>query len=76
MPNPKQCPPPGRKAKKEDDFEEVLGVMALDPKTTYDMQLHFALAHMRRADGDLPPLNNGRKALDFLAGRGQPRCDM
>ena len=53
--NPKICPPQGKKAKNSDDYDEAeyLGVMVLDPRVTYDAHLHYAIAHMRRADGAL-----------------------
>ena len=40
----------------------------------YDGQLHFAIAHMRRVDGALPPHATGRKALDVLADHRVIRC--
>ena len=73
------CPPQGKKARNADDYDEAdyLGVLALDPRNTYDPHLHYAIAHMRRADGALPPHEaTGRKTLDFLAGKRQPRCDL
>lgn len=73
--NPKICPPPGKKSiKNSDEYQESehRGVLALE----YDLQLHYALAHMRRADGALPPHQSGRLALHFLAGKGQPRCNL
>ena len=73
------CPPQGKRAKNADDYVEAeyLGVLATDPKNTYDAHLHYAIAHMRRADGALPPHEaTGRKTLDFLAGKRQPRCDL
>ena len=39
----------------------------------YDVLLHFAIAHMRRADGALAPHSSGRKALDLLAPAGEHR---
>jgi hypothetical protein len=71
---PKMCPPPGKKSTKNDDYveSEVLGVLSVE----YDIHLHYAIAHMRRADGALPPHpTTGRKPLNLLAGKGQPRCD-
>lgn len=65
------CPLPGKKSQKSDDTyieSAVVSVLALD----YHIHLHYAVAHMRRTDGALPPhVGTGRKALNFLAGRGQ-----
>ena len=68
------CPPQGKRAKNADDYVEAeyLGALATDPKNTYDTHLHYAIAHMRRADRDgaLPLYEaTGRKTLDFLAGK-------
>lgn len=63
------CPPPDAKAKKRDDYVESKGVLA----ERYDVLLHFAIAHMRRADGALAPHSSGRKALDLLAPAGEHR---
>ena len=68
------CPPPSKKNSKAQDYTESLGVLGIDPPTTYDINLHMAVAHMRRADGALPPHSRGRKPLDFLAGKGLARC--
>lgn len=70
----KFCPPPDRKDKKADDYRESMGQLGLDPPSSYDVNLHYAIAHMRRADGALPPMASGKKMLDLLAGKGQPRC--
>ena len=73
--NPKMCPPMGKKSTKSDDYEEseYLSVLGMD----YDLHLHYALAHMRRVDGALPAhAASGRKALDFLAGKGKQRYDL
>jgi hypothetical protein len=51
-----------------------VGQLGLDPPSTYDVNLHYAIAHLRRADGALPPNAKGKKALDLLAGKGQSRC--
>ena len=43
----------------------------------YDLNLHYAVAHMRRVDGALPVhAATGRKPLDFLAGKGKIRYDL
>ena len=70
----KFCPPPDRKDKKSADYTESVGQLGLDPASTYDVNLHYAIAHLRRVDGALPPTGSGRKALDLLAGKGQARC--
>jgi hypothetical protein len=67
------CPPPSIKSKKNPELSEAentadkVGAFARD----YDMMLHFAIAHMRRVDGALPPKQDGTKALDLLAPEGQ-----
>jgi len=66
------CPPPDPKAKRAADYVESKGVLA----ERYDVMMHFAIAHMRRADGVLPPHSSGRKALDFLAPAGEHRCSL
>jgi hypothetical protein len=33
----------------------------------YDPLMHFAIAHLRRVDGALPPISSGAKALNLLA---------
>jgi hypothetical protein len=66
------CPPPASKAKRAADYVESKGVLA----ERYDVMMHFAIAHMRRADGALPPHSSGRKALDFLAPAGEHRCSL
>ena len=53
---------------------ESVGQLGLDPSSTCDVNLHYAIAHMRRADGAFPPSAKGKKALDLLAGKGQSRC--
>jgi hypothetical protein len=69
------CPAPDRKHKKADDYTESVGQLGLDPPSTYDIQLHFAIAHMRRADGAaFQPSSSGKKAMDLLAGKQLPRC--
>ena len=73
------CPPQGKKARNADDYDEAeyLGVLALDPKLTYDPHLHYAIGHMRRADGALLQHEAiGRKTLDFLAEKRLPWCDL
>ena len=73
--NPKMCPPPGKRSTKSDDYQESesLGVLGMD----YDLNLHYAVAHMRRIDGALPVhVATGRKQLDFLAGKGKIRYDL
>ena len=68
--SPYFCPPPDAKETKSVEYKESLGVLGLQ----YDMPLHFAIAHMRRADGALPPnAANGRKALDLLGAKGSKR---
>jgi len=57
------CPPPDKKAKHADDYKESIGALGLK----YDPLMHFAIAHLRRVDGALPPLSNGSKALNLLA---------
>jgi hypothetical protein len=57
------CPPPDKKAKKADGYTESIGVLGLK----YDPLMHYAIAHLRRVDGALPPLANGAKALNLLA---------
>ena len=66
------CPPPDAKAKKSADYVESKGVLA----EKYDVLLHFAIAHMRRVDGALPPHSSGRKALDLLAKEGEQRWSL
>ena len=66
------CPPPDAKAKKAADYVESKGVLA----ERYDVLMHFAIAHMRRADGALPPHSSGRKTLNFLAPAGDHRCSL
>ena len=66
------CPPPASKAKRAADYVESKGVLA----EHYDIMMHFAIAHMRRADGALPQHSSGRKALDFLAPAGEHRCSL
>jgi len=66
------CPPPDAKAKKSADYVESKGVLA----EKYDVLLHFAIAHMRRVDGALPPHSSGRKALDLLAKEGGHRWSL
>jgi hypothetical protein len=69
------CPAQDRKHKKADDYTESVGQLGLDPPSTYDIQLHFAIAHMRRADGAaFQPSSSGKKAMDLLAGKQLPRC--
>ena len=69
----KFCPPPDRKDKRSDDYTESVGQLGLDPPSTYNVNLHYAIVHMRCADGALPPSAKGEKALDLLAGKGQSR---
>jgi len=66
------CPPPDAKAKKSAEYVESKGVLA----EKYDVLLHFAIAHMRRVDGALPPHSSGRKALDLLAKEGEHRWSL
>ena len=73
------CPQQGMKAKNSDDHEQSqdLGVLALDPKVTYDTHLHYAIAHMSSTVGALPQHEaTGRMELNFLAGKKEPRCDL
>ena len=73
--NPRMCPPPGKKSSQleESAMFESLGVLGTD----YDLNLHYAMAHMRRVDGALPPhTSTGRKALNFLEGKGKIRYDL
>ena len=62
IPNPQFCPRPDSKNKKSDDYVESKGVLGL----RYSTSLHYAIGHLRRADGALPPHSSGRKALDLL----------
>ena len=55
------------KAKKSAENVESKGVLA----EKYDVLLHFAIAHMCRVEGALPPHSSGRKALDLLANEGK-----
>ena len=57
------CPPPDKKNKTSPDYKESLGVLGV----RYDPSMHFAIAHLRRADGALAPLANGTKMLNLLA---------
>ena len=57
------CPPPDKKAKHSPDYKESIGVIGVN----YDPLMHFAIAHLRRVDGALPPAANGTKALNLLA---------
>ena len=57
------CPPPDKKAKNDADYKESIGALGVK----YDPLMHFAIAHLRRVDGALPPLSNGSKALNLLA---------
>ena len=68
------CPPPDAKAKKSGEYVESKGVLA----EKYDVLrvLHFAIAHMRRVDGALPPHSSGRKAVDLLAKEGEHRWSL
>ena len=66
------CPPPDAKAKKSAEYVESKGVLA----EKYDVLLHFAIAHMRRVDGALPPHSSGRKAPDLLAKEGEHRWSL
>lgn len=72
------CPPPSkrntgdeagerREAERIDKVRSALG-------ETYNMELHFAIAHMRRLDGAYPDLPNGVKAADLLKKDKGPRC--
>ena len=56
-----------REAERIDKVRSALG-------ETYNMELHFAIAHMRRLDGAYPDLPNGVKAADFLKKDKGPRC--
>ncbi len=48
-------PPPDRKDKKADVYHESVGQLGLlDPPSTYDIKLHYAIAHMCSADSALP----------------------
>jgi len=60
------CAPPEAKAKKSAEYMESKSVLA----QTYDVLLHFTIAHMRLVDSALPQHSPGRKALDFLAKEG------
>ncbi len=40
----------------------------------YNMELHYAIAHMRRWDGAYPELPTGAKAVDLLKTEKGPRC--
>ena len=53
---------------REEDFQK--GVMVSD----YDVHLHVAIASLRVIDGAGQPTVDGRKPLDFFAGKGKPRC--
>lgn len=69
------CPPPPRRntasgdAEKIDKVRSALGMH-------YQLDLHFAVGHMRRWDGAYPPLTNGTKAVSLMTAldvKG-PRC--
>ena len=72
------CPPPSkrntgdeagerREAERIDKVRSALG-------ETYNMELHFAIAHMRRLDGANPELPSGAKAVDLLKKDKGARC--
>ena len=65
----KVCPPPDSKNKRSDTYVEAKGILA----AKYDIHLHMAIGHLRRADGALPNHSSGRKALDLLGEPGKPR---
>ena len=48
---------------------QSIGVLGI----RYDANLHYAIAHLRRVDGALPPAANGMKALNLLAAANEPR---
>jgi len=77
------CPGPSTQAKKgkrslgESDIEQPpgdedfqTGVMV----SNYDVNLHVAIASLRRIDATAPPTTTGTKPLDFFAGPGNKRC--
>jgi len=42
--------------------------------SNYDVNLHVAIASLRRIDATAPPTTSGTKPLDFFAGPGNKRC--
>ena len=60
--DPQFCPRPDSKNKKSDDYVESKGVLGL----RYSTSLHYAIGHLRRADGALPSHSSGRQALALL----------
>ena len=67
--NPQFCPRLDAKNKKSDFDVESKGVLGLK----YGTFLHYAIAHLRRADGAVPPHTSGRKAMDLLDVRSPAR---
>lgn len=67
--DPQFCPRPDSKNKKSDAYVESKGVLGI----RYSTSLHYTIAHLRRADGTLPPHASGRKAMDLLDVRSPPR---
>ena len=55
------------KAERIDKVRSTLGV-------SYKIELHYAVAHMRRWDGAYPPLANVTKAVDLMKVEKGPRC--
>ncbi len=58
------CPPPVPKNKKSVDDASAPGAM---PGEDYSLILHCTVGHMRRVDGALLDIDDGKKAVNFFA---------
>jgi hypothetical protein len=67
------CPPAARCNTSKYEESEKVGKVRSALGLCYKPDLHYALGHMRRWDGAIPPLANGTKVVDILAEDGKPR---
>ena len=71
------CPPPPKRntGDKDDEREsEKIDKVRSALGNSYKLDLHYAVAHMRRWDGAYPPLANDTKAVNLMADTGAARC--
>lgn len=65
------CPPPPRRSTGDNEESEPLDSERSALGNAYNMAVHFAVGHMRRWDGAYPALNDGAKAVDWFAKKGE-----